>query len=274
MLPNYLNPVMHLTRLHVTPRPHPACLLVSSSRFLGLTRAANIPTRRLALIAAQAPAAVVCAAGAARGRTVAAASGRTRWLLGAARGPPLLHFWLTKAHGAFRLWLSEAHGTFRGPVRHAVLGEVELLGVAACLLQRSLVDAVVVVDEAAVSHMPAIGAVPLGRELVGVPGGSLLVTVFSAVSSSYFFSNDSPDKIDSQGRSQAHARVLRDEGEELLVAADRRVQESVDRVGVAPPGAVHLLCEPELSLDRRHHVEVGGREVLETGAVCLVGWIP
>lgn len=67
-------------------------------------------------------------------------------------------------------------GAHRALVRHPVLGEVELLGVVARLLERGLVDVVVVVDEPAVGHVPGVGTVPPGGELMGVPG--ILVSAF------------------------------------------------------------------------------------------------
>lgn len=85
----------------------------------------------------------------------------------------------------------------------------------------------------------------------------------------------SPDKINSQRWSQAHAWVLRDEREELHVVDCRPDQEAVNVLRTPPLGAVHLLREPELSLDCRHHVKVAiGGTIYQVGRVCLVGRIP
>lgn len=111
---------------------------------------------------------------------------RARRVLGA--GPDsgfLVGGLFSEAHGPVRVLPGGAHrralpkthdaelvlaGVRQALVRHAVLGEVEPLGVEACFLEGGLVDVVVVVDKPAVGHVPAVGAVPPGRELVSVPG--------------------------------------------------------------------------------------------------------
>lgn len=134
---------------------HEASRLRPSRPLLSITRATHIPTRRPTLVTAQPTAAVIPTPRTARSRAITTARRRARRVVGPdGIGLGLLSFAGGKAH-VFR----KAH---RALVRHAVLGEVELLGVVACLVEGRLLEVVVVVDEAAVGHVPGVGAVPSG----------------------------------------------------------------------------------------------------------------
>lgn len=163
MVPNYLKPGQEVFSLHL------------SYPLLSITRATNIPTRRPTLVTAQPTPAVIPTPRTARSRAITAARSRTRRVVGPdGLGPGFLFLAGGEAHDAEYVF-RKAH---RALVRHAVFGEVECLCFVACFVQGGLVEVVVVVDEAAVGHVPGVGAVPPGRELVSVPGISVSSQVF------------------------------------------------------------------------------------------------